>query len=131
MIATPPIRTRLSAAASVFAVVLIVAAAILQADGGGADGRAIFRYDTFGDEQLWTNVLRMHEAVSQVDPATALAVGLKVDVDALPPGVIDGLRAGTVDLHDPTVTTALLQLNAVVGIKGTIDETGRLTTVGV
>jgi mono/diheme cytochrome c family protein len=73
----------------------------------------------------------MHEAVSQVDPATALAVGLKVDVDALPSGVIDGLRAGTVDLHDPAVTTALLQLNAVVGIKGTIDETGRLTTVGV
>ena len=48
------------------------------------DGQAIFRYDTFGDEQLWTDVLRMQEAIATVPPATALAVGLKVDVDALP-----------------------------------------------
>jgi hypothetical protein len=47
-------------------------------------GQAIFRYDTFGDEQLWTDVLRMHEVIATVDPATALAVGLKVDVEALP-----------------------------------------------
>ena len=49
------------------------------------DGQAIFRFDTFGDEQLWTDVLRMHEVIPTVDPATALAVGLKVDVEALPP----------------------------------------------
>jgi len=37
------------------------------------DGQAIFRFDTFGDEQLWTDVLRMHEVIpSIVDPATAL-----------------------------------------------------------
>jgi hypothetical protein len=48
------------------------------------DGQAIFRFDTFGDEQLWTDVLRMHEVIGTVDPATALAVGLKVDVEALP-----------------------------------------------
>ena len=39
-------------------------------------GQAIFRYDTFGDEQLWTDVLRMHEVIATVAPATALAVGL-------------------------------------------------------
>ena len=50
------------------------------------DGQAIFRYDTFGDEQLWTDVLRMHEVIATVPPATALAVGLKVDVEALPRG---------------------------------------------
>src|SRR5688572_14114240 len=50
------------------------------------DGRMVFRYDTFGDEQLWTDVLRMHEVIPMVDPGTALAVGLKVDVDALPAG---------------------------------------------
>jgi hypothetical protein len=55
------------------------------------DGRAIFRYDTFGDEQLWTNVLRMHEAIRTVSPATALSVGLKVDADALPPEIIAAL----------------------------------------
>ena len=95
------------------------------------DGQAIFRFDTFGDEQLWTDVLRMHEVIPTVDPVTALAVGLKVDVDALPPAVIAALRAGQVDLTNPAVTVELLRLNAVVGVKGTVSETGQLTTVGV
>jgi mono/diheme cytochrome c family protein len=95
------------------------------------DGQAIFRFDTFGDEQLWTDVLRMHEAVATVDPATALAVGLKVDVEALPPPVIAALQAGQVDLTNPAVTVELLRLNAVVGVKGTVSETGQLTKVGV
>jgi hypothetical protein len=67
-------------------------------------GQAIFRYDTFGDEQLWTDVLRMHEVVATVPPATALAVGLKVDVEALPPAIIAALQAGQVDLSNPAVT---------------------------
>ena len=95
------------------------------------DGQAIFRFDTFGDEQLWTDVLRMHEVIPTVDPATALAVGLKVDVEALPAKVIAALQAGQVDLTDPAVTVELLRLNAVVGVKGTVDEAGQLTKVGV
>src|SRR5207237_98328 len=95
------------------------------------DGRAIFRFDTFGDEQLWTDVLRMHEAVATVNPATALAVGLKVDVDALPTPVIAALQAGQVDLTNPAVTVELLRLNAVVGVKGTVSDTGQLTKVGI
>jgi mono/diheme cytochrome c family protein len=95
------------------------------------DGQAVFRFDTFGDEQLWTDVLRMHEVIPTVDPATALAVGLKVDVDALPAGVIAALQAGQVDLTNPAVTVELLRLNAVVGVKGSVDDTGRLTKVGV
>jgi hypothetical protein len=94
------------------------------------DGQAIFRFDTFGDEQLWTDVLRMHEVVPTIDPATALAVGLKVDVDALPPALTTALERGEVDLTDPAVTVELLRLNAVVGLKGTV-EGGRLTTVGI
>ncbi len=95
------------------------------------DGQQIFRFDTFGDEQLWTDVLRMHEVIPTVDPATALAVGLKVDVDALPRKVIAALRAGKVDLTDPAVTVELLRLNAVVGIKGSVNKQGKLTTVGI
>ena len=95
------------------------------------DGRAIFRFDTFGDEQLWTDVLRMHEVIATVDPMTALAVGLKVDVDALPRGLVDALRAGEVDLTNPAVTVELLRLNAVVGVRGRVNEAGQLTTVGV
>ena len=95
------------------------------------NGQAIFRFDTFGDEQLWTDVLQMHEVIPKVDPATALAVGLKVDVEALPPAVITALKAGDVDLANPAVTVELLRLNAVVGVKGTFDERGELTRVGV
>ena len=94
-------------------------------------GRQIFRYDTFGDEQLWTDVLRMHEVVASVPPATALAVGLKVDVDALPPAVIEALQAGQVDLTNPAVTVELLRLNAVVGVQGKVDDLRQLTSVGI
>ena len=84
-------------------------------DRGKKDGRRIFRHDTFGDEQLWTDVLRMHDVVATLPPATALAVGLKVDAEALPAGLIAALRAGKVDLTSPAVTVELLRLNAVVG----------------
>lgn len=93
-------------------------------------GQNIFRFDTFNDEQLWTNELRMHEAIPSVNPVTALAVGLKVDVDALPPALIAALQAGEVDLTDPAVTIELLRLNAVVGIVGKVDDLGQLTSIG-
>ncbi len=95
------------------------------------DGQGIFRYDTFGDEQLWTNVLRMHEPIATIGPATALAVGLKVDVNALPHAIVAALRAKQVDLTSPAVTATLLRLNAVVGVKGTVNESGELTGVGI
>ena len=95
------------------------------------DGQAIFRFDTFGDEQLWTDTLRMHEVIPAVDPATALAVGLKVDVEALPQAVITALKNDQVDLKNPAVTVELLRLNAVVGVQGTVSETGELTSVGI
>src|SRR5688572_28708674 len=80
-------------------------------------GRAIFRFDTFGDEQLWTTVLRMHEVLPTVDPVTALGVGLKVDAEALPRAAIDALRSDGVDLTDPVMPVELLNLDATVGRK--------------
>ena len=94
------------------------------------DGRAIFRFDTFGSEQLWTDTLRLHDAIETLSPAAALGVGLKVDVDALPPAVITALASGQVDLNDPAVTLVLLQLNAVVGVIGTVAGS-QLTSVGI
>src|SRR5688572_9791420 len=100
-----------------------------------AEGKEIFRYDTFGDEQYWTDTLRMHEVIqSAVSPRAALGVGLKVDVDALPQSVRDALAAGQVDLDDPAVTVTLLKLNAVVGAKGvveTINGRDTLTRFGI
>jgi mono/diheme cytochrome c family protein len=98
---------------------------------GGRNGQAIFRYDTFGDEQLWTDVLRMHEVIATVPPATALAVGLKVDVGALPQAIVAALLAGDIDLTNPAVTIELLRLNAVVGVRGKVNERGQLTSVGI
>lgn len=88
-----------------------------------AAGQGIFRYDTFGDEQFWTDTLHLERVVQQsVDPTTALSVGLKVDMDALPPEVVKGVQDGTVDLKSPATTIALLKLNAVVGLKGTVQN---------
>src|SRR5690606_23833007 len=88
-----------------------------------------------GDEQQWTDTLRMHEVIeSSVDPLTALSVGLKVDADALPPDVLDALVNGQVDLTSPATTLALIDLDAVVGVVGEVETIGgvpRLTRVGI
>jgi hypothetical protein len=77
--------------------------------GGVERGLQIFRFDTFGDETFWTDTLRMHEVIrSAVSPRTALSVGLKVDVAALPASLKQQLAAGQVNLDDPAVTVALL-----------------------
>jgi hypothetical protein len=124
----------------------LAAATLLAACGGGSDnaaadaallaqGRQVFRFDTFGDEAQWTDTLRMHEVIaSVVDPVTALSVGLKVDAEALPASVVEGIRNGTVDLKSPATTVALLKLDAVVGLKGTVqtvDGKDALVRVGV
>ncbi len=97
-------------------------------------GKQIFRFDTFGDEAQWTDTLRMHEVIAAaVDPVTALSVGLKVDAEALPPSVVAGIQNGSIDLRSPATTIALLKLNAVVGLKGTVETVNgvdRLTRVG-
>jgi hypothetical protein len=105
------------------------------------EGRQTFRYDTFGSEAFWGDTLKLHSAISGtanggvgagVSPATALAVGLKVDLDALPASLVDQLKAGTVDLSDPKTTLALLKLNAVVGVTGIFDATNTtLTSLGI
>ena len=111
--------------------------ATLAAKGGQspatlADGREIFRFDTFGDETFWTDTLRMHEVIrSGVSPATALAVGLKVDADALPEAVKAGIVDKSIPLDDPATTVALLKLGAVVGVVGQVDEGGTLQRVGI
>jgi mono/diheme cytochrome c family protein len=98
-------------------------------------GQQIFRFETFGDEQFWTDTARMHEVVQKsVSPTTALSVGLKVDADAIPPDVAAAIKAGKVDLNDPATTVTLLKLNAVVGLKGTVATiNGRdtLTRLGI
>ena len=99
-------------------------------------GQEIFRYDTFGDETFWTDVLQMNQVIeTAVSPNTALAVGLKVDANALPPEVVAAIQNGEVDLDDPQTTLVLLQLNAVVGVQGQVstnlDGTLKLDRMGI
>lgn len=105
-----------------------------------AEGKQTFRFDTFGSEAFFGDTLRLHEAIEGeanggvgpgVSPNTALAVGLKVDVEALPKKLQSDIRAGKVDLDDPKTTLALLKLNAVVGVKGTFERDGTLQSVGI
>ncbi|MGE5101203.1 MAG: hypothetical protein ACM3SX_14550, partial [Deltaproteobacteria bacterium] len=97
-----------------------------------ADGRSIFRFDTYGDETFWTDTLRMHEVIrTSVSPAMALSVGLKVDVDALPADLKAALQSGTIDLNSPATTVALLKLGAVLGVIGHVDASNTLTGVGI
>ena len=98
-------------------------------------GRQIFRHETFGNEAYWTDTLRLHEVIERsVSPIAALEVGLKVDADVLPRELKAALAAKEVDLSDPAVTVALLKLNAVVGLVGTVQTVGRrqrLTHLGI
>lgn len=104
------------------------------------DGKDIFRHDTFGDEGFWSGLLHLDKAIAGtnnggygpgVSPKTALAVGLKVDAEALPPDIVSGISSGAINLDDPATTLALLKLNAVVGVKGNFDATGSLKTIGI
>jgi len=104
------------------------------------EGKHTFRFDTFGDEAFWSEALQLHQAIEGerfggvgpgVSPTTALAVGLKVDLDALPASLVNQLKKGRVNLDDPATTLALLKLNAVVGLKGTFNDEGGLQSVGI
>jgi hypothetical protein len=103
-------------------------------------GKDVFRFDTFGDEAFWGGTLQLHRAIEGanlggvgpgVSPRTALAVGLKVDSQALPRSLQQKLRHGRVNLDDPATTLALLKLNAVVGLKGFFNQQGTLSSVGI
>jgi hypothetical protein len=104
------------------------------------EGRKTFRFDTFGDESFWGDTLKLHQAIAGsklggvgggVSPKTALAVGLKVDMDALPKDLVKKLKAGKVNLNDPATTLALLKLNSVVGVKGIFDKKGVIVSMGI
>jgi hypothetical protein len=87
------------------------------------EGKHTFRFDTFGSEDFWGGKLRLHEALAGeklggvgkgISPKAALALGLKVDAEALPADLVAQIKANKVDLDDPATTAALLKLNAVV-----------------
>jgi hypothetical protein len=104
------------------------------------EGEQTFRYDTFGDETFWGDQLRLHEAIAGADnggigagvsPGTALALGLKVDIAAIPKKLRKQIKRGEIDLTNPAITLALLKLNAVVGLTGFFDDHGQIQSIGI
>jgi hypothetical protein len=104
------------------------------------EGKQIFRFDTFGDEGFWGGTLKLHQAIegskfggvgAGVSPKTALAVGLKVDMEALPAALVQQIQEGKVDLDDPATTLALIKLDAVLGVKGQFNSDGSMKTMGI
>ena len=149
----PLIALLISAVALLFAAVFVKAAPVArphqsmldaQVDSNAqsmvTQGRKIFRDDTFGSESFWGGTIKLHQAIEGaahggvgggVSPKTALAVGLKVDSEALPQPLVQKLKRGEVNLDDPKTTLALLSLNAVVGVKGQFNADGSLKTMGI
>jgi hypothetical protein len=126
--AAPPARTGADAENARFAQAMI------------EEGRQTFRYETFGSEAFWGEALQLHKAIAGeknggvgpgVSPKTALAVGLKVDADALPEALKKQLAAGKVNLDDPATTIALLKLNAVVGVTAFANPDGSVKSMGI
>jgi hypothetical protein len=115
-------------------------AAKAHADKTFSEGQEIFRFDSFGSEAFWTQT-RLHQAIAGaknggvgpgVSPKTALALGLKVDMLKVPPGIAAAVATGKADLDDPANTVALLKAGAVVGVKGIFDAGGKtLTGIGI
>ncbi|HEY2031991.1 MAG TPA: hypothetical protein VGH20_22520 [Myxococcales bacterium] len=103
------------------------------------NGRQTFRHDTFGDEAFWSDTIHLDQAIegtarggvgAGVSPRTALAVGLKVDVDALPADLKAAIAAGQ-GLDDPANTVALITSGAVLGLEAQPNGTGGLQNFGV
>lgn len=116
--------SRATVAAAAFSLALACGAASPSAQTAGAafdsaatnhatqmlkDGRKIFRFETFGSEAFWGDTLELHKAIAGaknggvgpgVSPKAALAVGLKVDADALPEALKAQIKAGKVNLDD-------------------------------
>jgi mono/diheme cytochrome c family protein len=90
-------------------------------------GREIFRYDTFGDEQFWTDTAQLHRVVdTKIQPLEALGLGLKVDLARL--NLLQFV------LHNPFGTSGtreLLRENAVVGVKATFGSDGHIARIGI
>ena len=133
----PTYRALVLLGALVLALALFGAAALhanaAQTPSLVSQGQQIFRFDTFGDQDFWGGQLQLHKTIEGtqfggigpgLSPAEALALGLKVDVKALPDSLQNQLKHGQVNLNDPAVTLALLKLNAVVGLTGFFNTDG-------
>ena len=104
-------------------------------------GKAIFRFDTFGDEDYWGGKLQLHKAIEgaalrrrrpRCQPEDGPYRRRPEGRRRCPPERSSvQLKRGKVDLDSPATTLALLKLNAVVGVKGFFNKGGSLRSIGI
>lgn len=102
-------------------------APVVHMAGNAANGKQVFRFETFGNERLWTDALRLQQGMvaAGVTPLMALRLGLVVDSEALDPATLAAITAETKTdlspanaplLNNPATTLKLINANAVVGL---------------
>jgi hypothetical protein len=57
-------------------------------------GRHTFRFDTYGEEAFWTDQLQIQQSIQHLTPPAALALGLRVDIEALLPSDVEAMSHG-------------------------------------
>ena len=96
-------------------------------DGAAAEGRDVYRFETFGNERFWTDAARLPAGIvaARVTPLQALGLGLQIDVSTLDAAtqaaltaqlLVDPTGRSSALLNDPAVTLVLLNANAVIGV---------------
>ena len=114
-------------------------APVVHMAGNAANGKTVFRFETFGNERFWTDALRLQQGMmaTGVTPIQALQLGLVVDSDAIDAATLAAIKAELLTdlspahaplLNSPATTLKLINANAIVGIvakdsngDGTID----------
>ena len=90
-------------------------------------GRDVFRFETFGNEGYWTQVLQLPQGMKEagVTPLMALKLGLSVDIEKVPAALATAIAAElktdlspshAPKLNDPATTEALVEANAILGV---------------
>ena len=107
--------------------------------GTASSGQAVFRMETFGNENFWTDAVKLPQGIvaAGFTPKQALMAGYNVNIDALDPATQAAIAAELETdlspvqaplLNNPATTIKLINANAVIGVvakdsnnNGTID----------
>jgi len=102
-------------------------------------GRDLYFNDDWGSHEYWGGTFQLHELLNNVSPATAASLGVQIDITKVPQFIVDVLLGDDfafkqAALNDPAITSALLQANAVLGLKAQFNDAenpNRITSVGL
>ena len=120
----------------------VLDAAFVHPSGDPVAGKEVFRYETFGNQRFWTDLMKLPQGIAAagLTPLQALKLGLNVNFDALNAPTQQALGAALAAVNagadpnstafgDPAVTLSLINQNAVQGVVA-FDPTGTRKPLG-